>query len=135
MTNAEKKKILRQYIWLKKRIEAENNELAELITLIHSPKLDGLPASFTKTDLSNFIIREDAILERKLKYIDRLTSLVEKIDTALDEMENEKERHLLELRYKHGMTFEQIAEDMSYSWRHILNLHGYALSHFMEGKT
>jgi DNA-directed RNA polymerase specialized sigma subunit len=36
-------------------------------------------------------------------------------------------RDLLALRYISGLTFEQTAERLFYSWRQIMNLHGKAL--------
>ena len=72
------------------------------------------------------------MLARILDDINRKESARRRIDEALLAMPSETERTLLILRYKRGMTFDQIAEEMEYSWRHTLRLHGSALAHFME---
>ena len=133
MTNAEKKKILRQYIWLDKQIQADYAELDDIVTLIKSPNLDGLPSSpNSERDLADLLIKKDELLAKILDDISRKEKARKRINDALDQMTNEAERTLLILRYKHGMTFEQVAVGMDYSWRHTLRLHGSALAHFME---
>ncbi len=52
---------------------------------------------------------------------------MEEIEKLLGEVRNSNYRLLLELRYLHGLTWEQIAERMRYSRRHIIRLHGSAL--------
>lgn len=133
MTNSEKKRILWSYKRIDAQIRADYAELDELVTLIKSPKLDGLPTSQTsERDLADILIKKEEILSRIMKDIDRKAAARQRIDNALDAMASETERTLLILRYKRGMTFEQVAEEMEYSWRHTLRLHGSALAHFME---
>ena len=134
MTNSEKKRILWSYIRIKKQIKAEYDELDELVTLIKSPNLDGMPSAPNQTDLSNFVVRKEAILSRISNNLSRMEAALREINDALDRMTNENERTVLILRYKKGMTFEKVAEEMDYTWRHILNIHGNALSHFMEDR-
>lgn len=134
MTNSEKKKILWSYIRIKKQIKAEYDELDELVTLIKSPNMDGMPSAPNPTDLSNFVVRKEAIFARISSNISRMEAALKEINDALDRMTNENERTVLILRYKKGMTFEKVAEEMDYTWRHILNIHGNALSHFMEDR-
>ena len=135
MTNAEKKNILRSYRRIDAQIKADYAELDDVVTLIQSPKLDGLPSSASsERDLADLIIKKDAILARILADIDRKEAARKRINDALDAMTSENERTVLILRYKRGMTFEQVAEAMEYSWRHILNIHGRALQHFMEAR-
>jgi len=135
MTNAEKKRILRDYKRIDIQIRALYAELDNVITLIQSPNLDGLPTSAnSERDLADLLIKKDAILAKILKDIDRKTAAKKRVDDALDAMRSETERTLLVLRYKQGMTFEQVAETMTYSRRHTLRLHGSALAHFMEDR-
>ena len=132
MTNAEKKKILWSYKRIDSQIKADYAELDDIVTLIKSPNLDGLPTSQnSERDLADLLIRKDEMLARILDDINRKESARRRIDEALLAMPSETERTLLILRYKRGMTFDQIAEEMEYSWRHILRLHGSALAHFM----
>jgi len=133
MTNSEKKRILRDYKRIDAQIRADYAELDDLVTLIKSPNLDGLPSSPNgERDLSDLLIKKDELLARILDDIYRKERAKRRIDDALDAMLSETERTLLILRYKRGMTFEQIAEELEYSWRHTLRLHGSALAHFME---
>lgn len=134
MTNSEKKRILWSYIRIKKQIKAEYDELDEMVTLIKSPSLDGMPSAPNPTDLSDFVVRKEAILSRISNNLSRMEAALKEINDALDRMTNENERTVLILRYKKGMTFEKVAEEMDYTWRHILNIHGNALSHFMEDR-
>lgn len=132
MTNAEKKRILWSYKRIDSQIRADYAELDDLVSLIKSPNLDGLPTSQnSERDLADLLIRKDEMLARILDDINRKESARRRIDEALLAMPSETERTLLILRYKRGMTFDQIAEEMEYSWRHILRLHGSALAHFM----
>lgn len=135
MTNAEKKRILWSYIRIKKQIKAEYDEYDEINTLIKSPNLDGMPSTPNSTDrLSDFVIRKEAVLARISNNISRMEAALREINEALDAMTNENERLVLFLRYKRGMTFEKVAEVMNYTWRHVLSIHGSALSHFMEDR-
>lgn len=119
---------------IKKQIKAEYDEADELVSLLKSPDFDGMPKGQSQMDLSDFIVRKEAVFARIGKNIARMEAALAEINAALDEMTNENERTVLILRYKRGMTFEKVAEEMNYSWRHILNIHGNALQHFMEGK-
>lgn len=133
MTNAEKKRILKSYCRIDSQIRAAYAELDDVITLIQSPKLDGLPSTPSgEKDLADLIIKKDELLHKILEEIDRKEKARQRINEALDAMTSETERTLLVLRYKRGMTFEKVAEEMDYSWRHTLRLHGSALAHFME---
>ena len=93
-----------------------------------------MPSAPNQTDLSNFVVRKEAILSRISNNLSRMEAALREINDALDRMTNENERTVLILRYKKGMTFEKVAEEMDYTWRHILNIHGNALSHFMEDR-
>lgn len=65
--------------------------------------------------------------ERKAEAeVDRLTRLEAEIEGAVGQIA-EPYRTLLYERYINGKTFEQIAVQMSYSWRQIIRLHGQAL--------
>ena len=131
MTNMEKKRILWSYRRLDEQIKDAYAELDGLIIFIKSPAFDGLPSTPSgDKDLSDVIAKKEEILSRILADIDRKESARQRINDALYAMPSEKERTLLALRYKHGMTFEKIAEEMAYSLRHTLRLHGTALEHF-----
>lgn len=68
-------------------------------------------------------------LERKItQAIDELADIRKEIEDVLGQLEDEKLRRLMEYRYIDGLTWEQVAEKMHYSWRHTCRLHGEALA-------
>lgn len=60
------------------------------------------------------------------EYVDKKNLIVSQIDS----MENETYYQILFSRYIEKKTFEKIADEMSYSWRQIIRLHGRALQEF-----
>ena len=77
-------------------------------------------------------------MERKIDsliddYVDKKNVIVSQIDS----MENETYYEILFARYIEKKTFEKIADEMMYSWRQIIRLHGLALKEFEKiyGKT
>jgi hypothetical protein len=80
------------------------------------------------------------ILEMESKIDSLIDEYVEKknlIVSQIDSMENETYYEILFARYIEKKTFEKIADEMSYSWRQIIRLHGRALQEFEKiyGKT
>lgn len=68
-------------------------------------------------------------LERKItQAIDELADIRAEIEDVLGQLEDENLRRLMEYRYIDGLTWEQVAEKMHYSWRHTCRLHGEALA-------
>ena len=60
------------------------------------------------------------------EYVDKKNLIVSQIDS----IENETYYEILFSRYIAKKTFEKIADEMSYSWRQIIRLHGRALQDF-----
>ena len=60
------------------------------------------------------------------EYVDKKNLIVSQIDS----IENETYYEILFGRYIAKKTFEKIADEMSYSWRQIIRLHGRALQEF-----
>ena len=133
MTNGEKKKILMSYRRLAQQEKAIIEQIDEL-TLLKSPRLDGMPrGSPDPKDLSEIVSLADGLFDRWQKLLTKKHAALSVITDALERMPSETEKTLLMLRYINGKTFEQVAVEMGYSWRHTLRLHGQALAHFMEG--
>ena len=67
------------------------------------------------------------------EYVDKKNLIISQIDS----MENETYYEILFARYIEKKTFEKIADEMMYSWRQIIRLHGKALQEFEKiyGKT
>ena len=60
------------------------------------------------------------------EYVDKKNLIISQID----EIENETYYEILFARYIEKKTFEKIADEMTYSWRQIIRLHGIALQEF-----
>lgn len=63
-----------------------------------------------------------------VRLIDQFVDLGNEIKAIINRVTEDELRLLLENRYIHGKTFEQMAVDMHYSWRWIHVLHKKALS-------
>ena len=60
--------------------------------------------------------------------IDKLVNLEREIRHAIDKLADDKLREVLEYHYINGMTLEQTAVKMNYSYRQICRIHGEALA-------
>lgn len=63
--------------------------------------------------------------------IDELQTVRQEIRAALNQLEDENLKLLMEYRYIDGLTWEQIAVEMHYSYMQICRLHGKALQTIM----
>lgn len=59
--------------------------------------------------------------------IDELVGIKEEVIAVISQVDDNRYRLILQERYIECKTFEQIAVDGYYSWRHTLRLHGKAL--------
>lgn len=70
-------------------------------------------------------------MEEKLdKLIDEYIDKKNLIISQIDKIENEIYYEILFARYIEKKTFEKIADEMTYSWRQIIRIHGRALQEF-----
>ena len=77
------------------------------------------------------------LVELQEKLADQLAALArmrEEIVREIDRVEEPQLCRLLKLRYLQGMTWEQIAVEMNYSFRQVLRMHGEALNHLLKEK-
>ena len=77
-------------------------------------------------------------MEEKLdKLIDEYVDKKNLIISQIDGIENETYYEILFARYIEKKTFEKIADEMTYSWRQTIRIHGRALQEFekLYGKT
>ena len=72
-------------------------------------------------------IKVAELRESLMDKINQLAAVRIEIERAIGTVQDDTQRRLLRLRYIKGMTLQQIAVEMHYSWRHICNIHGYAL--------
>lgn len=133
LTENEKKKLfLKSYLRDKQAVIRIEEQLAELRASKISPSLisDGMPHGTSLSDLSDYAVKVDE-LERELiqKRYDRICSF-QKVQAAIEAVEDEAEKDLLTYRYLRGMKWEEIAVKMGYTWRHTIRVHGQALENF-----
>lgn len=75
------------------------------------------------------IVDLETLIKRELR---EYTKLRNRIKKAIKLQEDEDERLLLTLRYIENMTWEEIAEEMNCSTRHVYRLHKIALNNFKK---
>ena len=128
------KQYLRQISRLDKMIKnkiVELYQLKELYTSISAIKNDEIvqtTPNFDKigTAYSKICEKEQELDEITDLYIDKKSIIISQID----QMDDETHYEILFSRYVERKTFEKIADEMSYSWRQIIRLHGIALKEF-----
>jgi len=131
LTNHDKVRYLKRYILLDREIDRKVQEIARWrgmlgkITAVYSSAPLGGGSIYGKTE---GIVAKIVDLEREINAdIDMLVDLREDIKAKIAAVENNRERMLLEFRYLDGKTFEWIAGEMEFSWRHIHRLHSQSL--------
>lgn len=72
--------------------------------------------------------REEELKEK----MDAYAKIERKVSEKIDEVKEQKYRDLLRYRYILGLTYDQIADRMSYSTRHIARMHDKAVEAFEQ---
>lgn len=130
--NEQKKEYLKSY---RRAIKREQDILDEIQRLrldkmFPSVVNDGMPHGSSHSDLSDYI----AILDEQIELLkaERLEKArcYQKIERQIRQIKNEDEQEVLRLRYIIGLKWEEVALNMSYSWKHIHRIHSSALCNF-----
>lgn len=134
-SNEEKKQFLwgyRDSLRRIERIKAEMDELRVMRTNMASG--GGAGRKGYKNDLSGRMARLDELEKNKQKELDALAQVYERIETAINSLEDTREQDVLFYRYIKGLTFGEIAERILYSesWVHVI--HSRALAHLKNPK-
>lgn len=132
MSNDEKKQYLRRYLEAKRRaaiLQMQIEQLREDTSSV-SVNLDGMPHSNSHSDLSGYAAKLDMLLRKLEAEQEEQMVLYQEIKNSVDRVENTVDREILTRRYLLGQTWEKIAVEMGYSYRHVTKLHGYALKNF-----
>lgn len=133
VTNAEKKAILLKYQAIErriKRLQAEKQGWMEKATAV-TPVLSDMPKGGGADKIQNAVCRIADIEADINREIDRQIDLRERIETAICAIPDGRLRDLMRYRYIDGLTWEQIAVEMHYSYVHICRMHGQALAVIM----
>ena len=103
-------------------------ELAMSVSAVKNEERVQTTPNFDKIGTAYCKIEE---MEEKLdKLIDEYVDKKNLIISQIDKIDNEAYYEILFARYIEKKTFEKIADEMTYSWRQVIRLHGRALQEF-----
>ena len=130
MTNAEKKAILSQYRWAEKRIarliEEKTAWMAKATAV--TPVYSDMPKGGGDGDRVPVAVERIVEIKRELdREIDRQADLRTRVEAAIRGLSDPKLRDLIRYRYVDGMTWEQIAVELDFTYQWVCALHGRAL--------
>jgi len=114
---------------LEQRVEALNAQLYGM----RAQRLDGMPRGGSG---ENSVTEE--LIDTKAKLLEVLNEKKAALDAELIEIESAikklkpRERLLVRLHYIDGLTWEQVAVDMTYSWSQVHRIHAKALQKLKE---
>ena len=132
MNNEEKKQYLRRYQMAKRRVGLIQEEIEELRASKTSPVGlgDGMPRGRGTSDLSGYAARWDELVRELEAEKEMQMVTYREICQQISMVPDPTEQEILSRRYLIGQSWEKIAVEMKYSYRHVTKLHGHALKHF-----
>lgn len=89
--------------------------------------MDGMPHGSDHSDLSAYAAKIDEQLTRLKEWQLEKVRLYESISDRIRRVEDDNQRALLMCRYIKGMSWEDIAVMLNYTWRHVHRIHSQAL--------
>lgn len=128
--NEEKKRYLNGYRICKRREAQLAQQIQELRSERMFPSVcnDGMPRGNRYSDLSGYAARLDALISQLEQ--EMAVKQYQEIHDRIHTMQDGVEQEILERRYLLGETWEKIAVQMNYTYRHVVRLHGTALQSF-----
>lgn len=131
-----KKEYLRQYIILKRREKELEDEIESIrsrytgkaITYSDMPK-----ASSNQSDLSDYAVEVDELLRTLECRQAESVRVYKSIESSIEQMQDDREKELLRLKYLLDLTWPEVADRMGYSMdseRWVRTMHDKALEHF-----
>lgn len=122
---------LREYKDLRRERDKLARMLDELEKAIYSPRaqsLNGMPrnSSGAPCPTENLALKHLELEDKYRETVEKLTAQMAEIERAIEPL-GPTERSLIRLHYFQGLTWEQVAVEMGYTWRHVHRLHGKAL--------
>lgn len=133
LSNQDKIKYLKRYVWLNKKIDRKYAEIERWRTMLgkvtaqYTSQPKGGGSIYKSSDIN--IVDKIVDLEAELNNeIDQLVELKQSIENIIAAVDNDRERMILTYRYIDGQKFEWIASEMSLDWRWMHRLHVRALN-------
>lgn len=130
------KEYLLQYKWAKREAADVELRITQLRLRYGAPSAinySDMPKAHNNSDLSDYAVQLEKLTDYLFAKYQKCIGIETDIYMRLDQMADQTEREVLRFRYVDGMTWEQIAERMTYSRRNITRIHGRALQHFPLG--
>lgn len=113
---------------LQDELQTMRKRVDESRDVIRAAQINGMPRTGAKKDLSDTIISLERIDESFRRFLDHLANELDdlvrvkmQMDTLINDMPCRYQR-ILEMRYKRGMTYLQIAWAANYSHEHVRRL-------------
>lgn len=95
-----------------------------------TPIITGMPVAGSGGSKIESAVSKIVDLEAEMdQEVDELVKIRQEVKAAISTVGDERLKMLLEYKYIHGMTLEQIAKKMHYSFSHIKRLHCLALNY------
>ena len=135
--NELKKEYLNGYKYARMRAKrvAEQIQQLRLDTMYPCLQGDGMPRGSNQSDLSDYIERHDELMEElKKEELDAIEQYTN-IHRAIEWMEDEEEKEILERKYLMRQTWDKIAKELGYSRITVIRKHGDALINFKIPKN
>ena len=130
--NQRKKEYLKGYIYSIRKAQRLKEQIEELRSQQMFPSVnhDGMPQGNAHSDLSGYMARLDALISQLEHEQALAVQQYREIHDRIHQMQEGAEKEVLIRRYLMGRTWEQIAVEMNYTYRHVTRLHGAALQSF-----
>lgn len=127
------KEQLRQYQYIEREIKLLQADVCQVRDSLQSAQiLSDMPKGGNNADRIADTIAKIVDIEAIIHYkIRQLIELRGEIEATIDGLPSDQ-RVLMRLRYIEGCSFEAIAVNLNYSWRHTHRLHGNALQKIMS---
>ena len=129
MTTDEVKSYLRQAYKLDKRLQRERRNLEKLKSTAeyHSPSFDGSGGNGNSDRIAESVSRIMEEEQRVHELTDAYTAKYVEIEQTIKSIGDDALEEVLELRYLHNKSWEDIANIMHYALRSVYEFHGQAL--------
>lgn len=136
-SNEAKKEYLRSY---QKAVRREREILDEIQQLrmdkmFPSVVNDGMPKGIQQSDLSEYVVKLDNLIEKLKQERFEKIKLMDDILYSISLLEDEDEKSVLRMRYIKGVQWEDICVAIKYSWRQTHRIHSNALKNLQIPKT
>lgn len=125
------KEELRAYRGIKLERDKLRGIIKDLEAAMYNPRaqrLDGMPRSGSgaRSGVESIAIRHADLLDEYRKKETELLSAMQAIEQAIESLDP-TDRTVIRLYYIKGLTWEEVAVEMTYSWRQVHRIHARAL--------